>query len=214
MNTESFKLAVIAKWHNETSADWSYFDSVEDKTDAFWSETSIFRKLFAELDLTSVVEIACGKGRHSERIKHQCQKLVLTDASPSAISFASTRFANYPNISCWVSPDGESLPFIKDASATAVFSYDAMVHFEPITVFSYLKEIHRILAIGGRALLHHSNYSEAPENEFNKSPGWRNYMHKSLFRHFASRAGLNVLTQTEFDWSVPNSDCLTLMEKV
>jgi ubiquinone/menaquinone biosynthesis C-methylase UbiE len=213
MNTETFKSEIIATWHNETSADWNYFDAVEGETDAFWREDSLFYNLFIGLDLTSVVEIACGKGRHAERIKHQCQRLILTDASPSAISFATNRFANDSNISCHVSLDGESLPFIEDASATAVFSYDAMVHFEPITIFSYLKEIQRILTTGGRALLHHSNYSEAPENEFHESPGWRNYMHKSLFRYLANRARLKVLSQVEFDWAVPKSDCLTLLEK-
>jgi len=213
MSNETFKSDIIATWHNETSTDWNYFDAVEGETDAFWREDSLFYKHFLELNLSSVVEIACGKGRHAERIKHQCHRLILTDASPSAISFATQRFANDSNVSCWVSQDGESLPFIEDSSATAVFSYDAMVHFEPITIFSYLKEIHRILSGGGRALLHHSNYSEAPENEFNQSPGWRNYMDTKLLKHFASRAKLKVLSQVEFDWAVPNSDCLTLLEK-
>jgi ubiquinone/menaquinone biosynthesis C-methylase UbiE len=213
MSNESFKTGIIATWHNEGSTDWNYFDAVEGETDSFWREDAIFYSLFKELDLTSVVEIACGKGRHSERIKGQCQKLVLTDASPSAIAFATERFANDGHVSCWVCEDGESLPFVADASVTAVFSYDAMVHFEPMTIFAYLKEIQRVLVPGGRSLLHHSNYSEAPENQFNESPGWRNYMSTGLFRHLASRAGLKVVQQVELDWAAPKSDCLSLLEK-
>lgn len=210
--TNSHHLQIIAKWHSENSADWKYFDSVEEQTDAFWDNGSLFAQYFQELDLYSVLEIACGKGRHSNRIIDKCQKLVLTDTSPSAINFARKRFESFENVTCQVC-DGESLPFIKSESVTAVFSYDAMVHFEPITIFSYLREIKRVLAPGGKALLHHSNYSASPDKEFNESPGWRNYMHKSLFSHFLARSGLKLLKQTEFDWSVPMSDCLSLVEK-
>lgn len=88
-----------------------------------------------------------------------------------------------------------------------------MVHFELITIFSYLREIKRVLAPGGKDLLHYSNYSASPDKEFTESPGWRNYMHKSLSCHFLARSGLKLLKQTEFDWAVPLPDCLSLVVK-
>jgi hypothetical protein len=103
---------------------------------------------------------------------------------------------------------------IDDASVTAVFSYDAMVHFEPITVASNLAEIGRELVPGGRSVLHHSKFSGNPTGIFTSSPSWRNYMTTDLFAHFASRAGLAVLNYQTFQWgTIPDLDCISLVEK-
>ncbi len=211
--TVDHKERVIDKWRNEGSPDFGYFDEVEDKLGSFWVSGSIFRKRFDTLDLTSVVEIACGKGRHAAQIADQCGKLVLVDTSKDAIKFACKRFSGKKNIECVHSEGGESLGFIPTGSATAVFSYDAMVHFEPVTVFAYLQETSRVLRPGGRALFHHSNYSKQPDEDFNLAPGWRNYMTSDLFRHFAQRAGLDLLEHQVFPWAEPDSDAISLMQK-
>ena len=63
------KQAVINMWKTEGTGDYGYFDSVEEQLGLFWKPGSMFTKLFDRLDLESVVEIACGKGRHGARIR-------------------------------------------------------------------------------------------------------------------------------------------------
>jgi hypothetical protein len=40
----------------------SYYAAAEEATETFWGAGSPFRRLFAELDATVVVELACGHG--------------------------------------------------------------------------------------------------------------------------------------------------------
>jgi ubiquinone/menaquinone biosynthesis C-methylase UbiE len=209
------KQSVIDRWKTKDSRDWAYFDSVEGKADGFWNDHSLYRKRFDRLDLTAVAEIACGKGRHSQKIADKCGHLTIIDTSVDAIEFCKQRFAENPNVTVVLSEDGESLPFLENDSLTSIFSYDALVHFEPLTVAAYLKESGRVLKSGGMALFHHSNYSAAPTNQFSSNPGWRNYMTTDLFAHFASRAGLDIIDQLIIDWAagVKGSDALTLMVK-
>jgi ubiquinone/menaquinone biosynthesis C-methylase UbiE len=207
------KQAVIDTWKTESSPDYAYFDAVEHQAGGFWADDSLYRKEFDKLDLSSVLEIACGKGRHSAQIADRCGKLILADTSTDAIAFAAQRFSDKPNVSTHLIADGETLPFISNASLTAAFSYDAMVHFEALTMASYLREMSRVLVPGGMALFHHSNYSAAPENNFNQNPGWRNFMTYDLMRYLASRAGLKILSHHTIDWAAPGSDALTLFVK-
>ena len=112
-----------------------------------------------------------------------------------------------------LSQDGVSLP-VDEASLTAICSYDAMVHFEPVTMHGDLQEIARALVPGGRALLHHSAYEGNPKGHFTTSPNWRKYMPVGLFRHFCSRAGLRMVDQVLLDrGETKNIDGLSLLEK-
>ena len=206
---------IIDMWKTASSPNYRYFSKVEREQDTlvFWAPATPFRRLFETLDLTRTLEIACGHGRHAARVPDRYESLTLLDTSIDAISHAAHRFADNPKIHTVLSADGITLP-LADDSLTAVYCYDAMVHFEPMTVFGYLKEIHRVLAPGGRALLHHSAYGENPEGPFTSSPHWRNYMSPSLFRHFCSRAALGIVEQVVMDWGdVPQCDALSLIEK-
>ncbi|MGN7808080.1 class I SAM-dependent methyltransferase [Ensifer sp. 22521] len=211
--TLNHKDKVIDKWRTENSADFGYFDTVENMLEIFWTEGGDFRKRFDTMDLTSVVEIACGKGRHAAQIVERCGNLVLVDTSRDAIDFARKRFRDKRNVRCHHSEDGESLAFIPTGSASAVFSYDAMVHFEPVTIYAYLRETCRVLKPGGRAFFHHSNYSKQPDQDFSLAPSWRNYMTSDLFRHFTHRAGLELVDHKVIAWDVPDSDALSLLTK-
>jgi hypothetical protein len=88
-----------------------------------------------------------------------------------------------------------------------------MVHFEYDTVIDYIQDAWRVLAPGGRALLHHSNYDKNPGASYRDNPDWRNFMTSSLFAHVAILAGFTVLEQFVMDWSAPDTDCLSLIEK-
>jgi SAM-dependent methyltransferase len=103
---------------------------------------------------------------------------------------------------------------LKEQSATAIFCYDAMVHFEYDAVISYLQDAYRILVPGGRALFHHSNYDRSPGTEGAANPHWRNFMSRNLFAHVAIRSGFRIVRQCLLDWDdMRKIDCLSLIEK-
>lgn len=204
---------VIGMWKHADSPDYGYFEVVEDSTEAFWGTGTLFRQLFDRMDTSSLLEIACGQGRHTASVPEGYEILFALDTSVDAIEVAKRRFARNSRIVPLLSDDGHTIPRPAE-TLTAVFSYDAMVHFEPVTMASYLRETSRVLEPGGRALFHHSMYDRNPTGKFTDSPNWRNYMTFDLFRHLVSRAGLVVVDQHTLSWGgTPNSDGLTLLAK-
>ncbi len=206
---------IIGMWRDITSQNYAYFELAENAaaTDAFWSSDTVFRKMFDKLDISELLEIAFGQGRHSARVPKIYRRMVLLDTSTTAIQVATDRFRNNTAVVTVLSSDGYTIEQ-PDNSFTAAYSYDAMVHFEPTTVAAYLKELARVLKPGGKALLHHSVFDKNPAGVFTTSPNWRNYMTKDLFLHYTSRACLRILDQRVFAWGdVADSDALTLLEK-
>ncbi len=206
---------VVDLWKTKEGADWAYYEAAEsDEWSArFWEPDGIFSQLFGRLDLTRVLEIAAGMGRHSARIVDRATEIVLTDTSVDGLAAADERFKDHPHVSTVLSEDGLTIPGLEDESFSAVFSYDAMVHFELEAVASYLAESHRLLRPGGYVLIHHSNLSQAPGGALANNPGWRNYMTADLFKHLARRRSLEVVEQHVIDWAIPGSDALTLLRK-
>jgi ubiquinone/menaquinone biosynthesis C-methylase UbiE len=165
-----------------------------------------------ELDLRVVVDLAAGRGRNSEKLVSLAQRLYVVDINESNIRFCRSRFARHQHVTCHVN-DGYSLACIDDASVTLVYCFDAMVHFDSDIVRSYLAETRRVLQPGGRGFFHHSNYVHNPGGDFHDNPGWRNFMSKELFHHYAQKERLEVVRQRVVDWDVPSSDCLTLIRR-
>jgi ubiquinone/menaquinone biosynthesis C-methylase UbiE len=208
-------VGIVDKWKTRESSDFRYFAQAEtgDWTRAFWAEGGRYRRLFDQLTITHLVELACGQGRHSIKVVDRCERLWLVDSSIDALAFARERFAPFRHAEIVHTPDGLSLPGIPDGAATAVFSYDALVHFELMTIACYAFETARVLRVGGRGLFHHSNYSGNPTGRFDENPGWRNFMTTDIMAHLLSRAGCVVLEQVAFDRCTPKGDALTLFEK-
>ena len=104
---------------------------------------------------------------------------------------------------------------VADASLSAIFCYDAMVHFGPDLVASYLKDTARVLEPGGMALYHHSNYmADDPTRHFGLNPHARNNMSATLFADLAKQAGLEVVDSIVFDWGDAVAlDGLTLVRR-
>ena len=191
---------IVDMWKNDRSADFPYFAKYDtaDATDPFWKPGTLFARAFRQLDLACTLEIACDTGRHSARIVDKVGALYMIDTSPDALAVAKARFSEYPHVQVLNPSDGESIP-LDACLVTAVFCFDAMVHFEATTVANYLSEISRVLISGGRALLHHSVYDKNPTGTFRQNPGWRNYMSESLFAYLASRAGLLIISSVTFN---------------
>ena len=93
MNTLKESVEVVADpWKQST-----YYDDAEKWTIIFWSEEHPFYPLFKRLDLTAVLELACGHGRHSEIVAERSGQLALMDVHEENIEYCRTRLARFQN---------------------------------------------------------------------------------------------------------------------
>ncbi|HMI62593.1 MAG TPA: class I SAM-dependent methyltransferase, partial [Puia sp.] len=200
---------IISFWE-KGGPDFGYFKAADQKgwVDTFWKKDSVFYSLFQQLNLESVLEIACGAGRHSLQVASRIQKLYLLDSSAGALEIAREKFNGYPQVTYLHNPEGLGIPreMLPDGSVSTVFSYDAMVHFEKECVDAYIKDSFRVLKPGGLALLHHSNYDKNPEGIFSSNPGWRNYMSWELFTQMAKASGFRIIESKTISYTSENSD--------
>jgi SAM-dependent methyltransferase len=191
----------------------------EDWMRVFWNSTGRFRPLFDTLDTRILVELACGRGRHTAHIlntpelRRNIQQMYIMDVNEENVNPCRERFADIPCVHASVNSGYDFQP-LNEQSVTAIFCYDAMVHFEYDAVISYLQDAYRILVPGGRALFHHSNYDRSPGTAGTANPSWRNFMSKDLFAHVAIRSGFRIVRQCVLDWDDSRKiDCLSLIEK-
>ncbi len=193
-----------------------YFNDAEsdDSISIFWGEDSAFFEMFKKLDLTNVIELACGRGRHVPRYYNKAGHVVLVDILDKNIQYCKKRFYDLTNIDYYCN-NGFDLSELKDNEYTSLFSYDAVVHFELLDVFNYLKETHRVLKRGGMALIHHSNDDSNYRNWVGGATnhGGRSYMSKDLFAYLAYRSGFEIIEQHVIDWGDPELDCISLIKK-
>lgn len=217
MDNNSSELQQVAQ---SEAAVWDkspYYEHAEDWTWLFWSEDHPFRKLFDRLDLSKVLELACGFGRHAEyALNHFSDKIVtmtIMDILESNVKHCQKRLATHNNVTILRNNGTDFLP-VKNSSLTAIYCYDAMVHFNQDVVKSYLKDSSRVLAEKGRALFHHSNYQADPDKHFGQNPHARAFMSSEIFKEYAEESGLKVCEQVVMNWGeVENIDCITLVEK-
>lgn len=203
----------IAEYHVNEMDD--YFESAEEEESllVFWGNDSVFHQMFNRLDTTDIVELACGRGRHVPHYVDQANHITLVDILDKNIEYCRERFKGIEKISYYKN-NGYDLQELGSNACTSLFTYDAMVHFEMLDIFNYLKETRRILRDGGKALFHHSNNTENYKITFSTGTSGRNYMSSDLFAYLANRAGLKVIEQKIIDWGgTKNLDCLTLIEK-
>ena len=190
-----------------------YYEEAEKWTHIFWEEATHFKRLFNRLDVTSVVELACGYGRHAERIAGICERLTLVDVFQENLDICAARLKAFPNVR-YLKGDGHSFAGISNSSTTAIFCYDAMVHFSPEIVEAYLKDATRILQPGGRMLLHHSNYDAPTDQHYGLNPSARNHMTQKLFAQLSSDAHLLIEEQVVIAWGHDEGlDAISLLRK-
>ncbi|MCI5073592.1 class I SAM-dependent methyltransferase [Oricola sp.] len=179
--------------------DSTYYDFAETHTDMFWGEGRVFRRMFGEMDLSRTLELACGHGRHAEIVQPMAEQLILMDILPANIAFCRRRLGRFSNVAFRVN-DGFTFQPVEDGHLTAIFCYDAMVHFPPELVRSYLEDAARVLAPGGQALFHHSNYDPPVDQQDGLGPHARHRMTRTIFNGFARDAGLEVVASKEIFW--------------
>lgn len=201
----------------------NYFEQAEKVIDFLW-KLYIWESI-QDSDFTSTLDFAAGHGRNSKHLLPLAEHLTIVDINPECIAACQQRFGDDSRIT-YVVNDGVSLAGVPDDSISLLYSFDSMVHFDSDVIRAYLPEFFRVLKPGGRAFIHHSNYTENPTGDFRDNPHWRNYMSQSLFAHYASRAGFKVVRQRIIDWGLqlddwwniteiqyPEMDCFSTIEK-
>lgn len=189
-----------------------YFQDAEDSLDVFWDRDSVFYRMFQKLELDNVIELACGRGRHVEKYMNQSGEITLVDILQKNIDACRGRFRNNTHIRYYKN-NGYDLKELEESAYSALFTYDAMVHFELLDIWSYLKDIYRVLRHGGRALFHHSNNRSDYKASFGTAVYGRSFMSQEVFAYLAYKAGFEILEQQVIDWGIPSYDCITLVEK-
>lgn len=192
-----------------------YFVEAEEQAsiDLFWSKNSIFKKMFNQLDDSNIIELACGRGRHVEQYIEHAGNVTLVDILQKNIDICRERFKNHTNINYYRN-NGFDLHDLVSESYSAIFCYDAMVHFELLDINEYLKDIFRVLNKGGKALLHHSNYDAFYNGTFESGIHGRAFMNYKIFAYLAFKEGFHVLNQEIINWGeIMHLDCITLLEK-
>jgi SAM-dependent methyltransferase len=201
----------------------TYFKNAEPTMRLLWER--LVWPTIQDSDFSVVVDLAAGHGRNSALLKDLTPQLYIVDINQECIDACKARFPDATNIT-YIVNDGATLTDIPTESVTLLYCFDAMVHFESDVVRQYLIEAFRILKPGGRAFLHHSNYTGNPGGDFRVNPHWRNFMSKELMAHYAINAGLSIVSQQVIDWgwqlgpnwtvtgyTDPQLDCVSLLEK-
>jgi SAM-dependent methyltransferase len=198
-----------------------YYEDAEQWTFLFWDEKYIFRRYFDHLDITRCAELACGHGRHAEQLlrRHpdRVEALYCLDVLEENVAFTMRRIGMFGRAKVLLVSGSDFQP-IPSATLTSIFCYDAMVHFGPDIVLSYLVDASRVLVPGGRALLHHANLyapdTGKPGRHYGLNPNARNHMTLALFEFFAQQAGLRILQTEAMPWAgIPDTDLITLLER-
>ena len=85
--------------------DWAYhvyYDRAEqpDLLETFWGKDTLFSRAFSQLDRTSMIDLACGHGRHAAQILDTVGFLLLLDVNETNIDFCRKRFEGRTNVQC------------------------------------------------------------------------------------------------------------------
>ncbi len=212
LDLPTFNREYVAKFHVERMEEYFTFVESEQSLCTYWGKDSSFFRMFQELDLSHVIELACGRGRHVPKYINQAGDITLVDILQKNIDFCQKRFSDKENIFYYCN-NGYNLEKLESEHYSALFSYDAVVHFEMIDIFSYLKDIYRVLRTGGLALIHHSNNDSDYKASFSNSIGGRSFMNQKIFAYLSYRVGFEVVEQQVIDWGEKDWDCISLLRK-
>ncbi|MBZ5657750.1 MAG: class I SAM-dependent methyltransferase [Acidobacteriia bacterium] len=97
-----------------------------------------------------MLEIGCGCGSEAERFARAGARYTAVDLTNAAVSITQRRFQLGGLEGCFTQGDAEDLPFA-DGSFDLVYSH-GVLHHTPNTPRA-IREVHRVLAPGGRAMI-------------------------------------------------------------
>jgi SAM-dependent methyltransferase len=194
-------------------ADNRFHSYAEPAIDGQWRD--IIWPLLARhgFDLARVLDFACGRGRNTRKfLEAGAQHVSMVDIDPSNIAVCSERSADDHRVRVLPNNNGRDLSDLESESFATVYSWDAMVHFEPALIRRYMTEFARVLRPGGKGFLHHSN--AASGGRFRANREGRTAMSAQLMHDFATAAELRVIEQEPLDWGgMAKLDCISIVER-
>jgi ubiquinone/menaquinone biosynthesis C-methylase UbiE len=152
------KKQVQAFWQNSPCDSW--FTDAERGTPEFYRTLDehryqVHRQLLSAVDFEKtrglrVLEIGCGCGSEAERFARAGARYTAVDLTNAAVGITQRRFQLAALPGSFTQGDAENLPFA-DGSFDLVYSH-GVLHHTPDTPRT-IREVHRVLAPGGRAMI-------------------------------------------------------------
>jgi SAM-dependent methyltransferase len=176
---------------------------------------SILPRIRALLPVRRAVEIGCGFGRWTRRLRPWCEGLVAFDLVEECVVACRERFRGDSGAE-FLRTDGRSLTGVAAGSVDLVFSFDSLVHAEQDVLDAYVAEIARVLSPDGVAFLHHSNFGAVlAEHPGSGNLHWRGESARgSEVIRRCPHHGLKVLSQEIVDWGgVEDCDAFSLIAR-
>lgn len=136
-----------------------YFDSAADLLTPALSqaEAGVIERLLGLRKGDRVLDLACGHGRHAWPLAGRGLGVVGLERSGEYLRRAAELAGSSPREPVWVRGDVRSLP-LRDGAFAAAFSwYSSLFMFDDATNAACLREMGRVVAAGGRLLVHHAN---------------------------------------------------------
>lgn len=178
-------------------------------TEQLWTG-SLWPRLRRFLPAPTILELAPGYGRFAPYLMAQCERYLGVDLASQCVEACQAKFPE----GTFAVNDGRSLPMVADASVDFVFSFFSLIHADPDTLESYLREFRRVLKPTGGGFIHHSNLGEH-EPYFRRCERLPLPLRRALFScgfldlpqwrapgvtlggvaHLAQQAGLAIVTQ-------------------
>ena len=151
------RLASLADY---SGAPWtpenSYFTKAEPHMPALWDQ--LVWPFIGDCDFTDVIDLAAGHGRNTVFLLKVAKHVTVMDIQAGNVAACQSRFIDETRLAFFTNNGFDFSP-VQDNTITLIYCFDAMVHFDSDVVRSYLSDARRILKPGGRAFLHHSNYT-------------------------------------------------------
>lgn len=188
-----------------------YFIEADSHMEYQWGK--IIWPLIQDFDFDSVLELAPGAGRNTEKLCEVAKKIHAVDLNLYALEKCRSRLG--PSLhGCEINyylNDGKRFPMIKSTTVSTIYCWDAAVHFDKRVLANYVKEFKRVLKSGGRGFIHHSNLGNKADKNILKNQGMRSNMSKQLFWEMCRANNLKVVHQVDQPWD-NYMDCITIFE--
>jgi len=121
-----------------------------------------------------VLDLGCGYGRLAKVLDGKVKEYHGIDVSSVAIDKAKELCKNCRNTGFYIG-NGENLDIFKNDVFDLVFSVVVFQHIHKMMVFEYLREILRVLKVGGKFCLQFVDYYYGGQNEWQKGTLEQNF---------------------------------------